>query len=78
MIEVMKGNSRLAGEIDQRQDEKYQRGNKQNHNAILVRYLLFRWKIGPGAYVLLFTPCGFGSRTHGEQRLRNRIIRKII
>jgi hypothetical protein len=38
MIEVMKGNSWLAGEIYQRQDEKYQRYNKQDRNAVLVRH----------------------------------------
>jgi hypothetical protein len=34
----MKGNSRLAGEIYQRQDEKYQRYNKQNRNAVRVPF----------------------------------------
>ena len=38
MIEVMKGNSRLAGEIYQRQDEKYERYNKQDRNALLERH----------------------------------------
>jgi hypothetical protein len=38
MIEVMKDNSRLAGEIYQRQDEKYERYNKQDRNALLERH----------------------------------------
>lgn len=38
MIEVMKDNSRPAGEIYQRQGEKYQRYNKQDRNAVIVRH----------------------------------------
>src|SRR4051812_45077285 len=39
MIKVMKGNLRLAGEIDQRKDEKCQRCNKQDRNAVLVPHV---------------------------------------
>ena len=39
MIEVVKGNSRLAGEIDERCDEKSQRDNKQNRYAELMRHV---------------------------------------
>jgi hypothetical protein len=36
MIKITQCNSRLAGQVDQRQDEKYQRHNKQNGNAIFM------------------------------------------
>jgi hypothetical protein len=38
MVELVKGNSRLAGEIDQRKHEDCQRGNKQDRNAVFVRH----------------------------------------
>ena len=37
MIKIMKGNSRLAGQIDERQDEECKCDNKENRNAVLVR-----------------------------------------
>jgi hypothetical protein len=39
MIEIAQGNPRLAGKIDQRQDEEYQRRNEQKCNAILMRQM---------------------------------------
>lgn len=42
MIRIMKGNSRLASEVDQRHDEEYKRGNKKKSNAVLVRQMEHR------------------------------------
>jgi hypothetical protein len=39
MIKVMKGNPRLAREMDERQNEKSTLDNKQKRNANLVRHV---------------------------------------